>query len=122
MSIEISLTQITGVLERIAVALESGAKPTAAAQPAKGKAEPKASKPAPEPAPPVDEAAEPEADETAETADNTVANVVSRLLKAQKRDEAVALLKKFGATSVSGVKKTKEAEFIAEGLEILLAA
>ena len=116
---------LESILERIAVALESGAKPTAVAQsvtkgPAKIAAV-KVSKPAAEPKAPVDEAAETETDETVEV-DDTVANVVSRLLKAQKRDEAVALLKKFGATSVSGVKEAKSAAFIAEGLEILLAA
>ena len=118
MSIELTL-------ERIATALETLAKyarPAGVATPVKAaaKAEPKASKPAAEPKPPVDEAAETEADEGDEG--DTVGNVVSRLLKAQKRDEAVALLKKFGATSVSGVKKAKEAEFIAEGLGILIAA
>ena len=108
---------IESLLERIAVALEAKTSaPTAApAQPKTPK--PVVSKPAAEPKAPVvgDEPA-------AEASEDTVANVVSRLLKAQKRDEAVALLKKYGATSVSGVKAAKTAEFIAEGLEILLGA
>ena len=49
----------------------------------------------------------------------TVKSVVDGLLAAGKRDEAVALLKKFGATSVSGVKAAVAEDFIAEGTAIL---
>jgi hypothetical protein len=81
-------------------------KPAAALKPTK------AAKPVAAPKP-----AEPETEAEAVT----VGSVVDSLLKAKKRDEAVALLKKYGATSVSGVKAAKAAEFIAEGLEILNA-
>lgn len=49
----------------------------------------------------------------------SVKSVVDGLLAAGKRDEAVALLKKFGATSVSGVKAAVAEDFIAEGTAIL---
>ena len=89
------------------------AKPTAEPKPAakpKPAAEPKA---APAPAPKTD------MDEQDEILEDTVGNVVSRLIKGGKRDNAVALLKKYKATSVSGVKEKDVAAFIAEGLSEL---
>jgi biotin carboxyl carrier protein len=85
------------------------AKPTPAAKP-KPAAEPKA---APAPAPKTD------MDEQDEILEDTVGNVVSRLIKGGKRDNAVALLKKYKATSVSGVKEKNAEAFIAEGLSEL---
>ena len=91
------------------------AKPTAEPKPPKAAkpkpaAEPKA---APAPAPKTD------MDEQDEILEDTVGNVVSRLIKGGKRDNAVALLKKYKATSVSGVKEKDVAPFIAEGLSEL---
>ena len=91
------------------------AKPTAEPKPPKAAkpkpaAEPKA---APAPAPKTD------MDEQDEILEDTVGNVVSRLIKGGKRDNAVALLKKYKATSVSGVKEKDVAAFIAEGLSEL---
>ena len=89
------------------------AKPTAEPKPAakpKPAAEPKA---APAPAPKTD------MDEQDEILEDTVGNVVSRLIKGGKRDNAVALLKKYKATSVSGVKEKNAAAFITEGLSEL---
>ena len=68
---------------------------------------------APAPAPKTD------MDEQDEILEDTVGNVVSRLIKGGKRDNAVALLKKYKATSVSGVKEKDVAPFIAEGLSEL---
>ena len=44
-----------------------------------------------------------------------VGKVVSNLLAANKRPQAVALLKKFGATSVSKVSESDYAAFVSEG-------
>lgn len=63
--------------------------------------------------------AAPEADLGPANGAHTVKSVVDGLLAAGKRDEAVALLKKFGATSVSGVKAAVAEDFIAEGAAIL---
>ena len=63
--------------------------------------------------------AAPEADLGPANGAPTVKSVVDGLLAAGKRDEAVALLKKFGATSVSGVKAAVAEDFIAEGTAIL---
>jgi hypothetical protein len=88
---------------------------------------PTVSKKAPAPAPKAAKPAAPKAatkpvepePETYSETETTVGSVVDRLLVAQKRDEAVKLLKDFGATSVSGVKAAKAADFIAQGLAIL---
>jgi hypothetical protein len=86
--------------------------PTASKAPAPA---PKAAKPAAPKAATKPVEPEPET----ETDSETVGSVVDKLLKAKKRDEAVNLLKDFGATSVSGVKAAKAADFIAQGLAIL---
>ena len=70
-------------------------------------------------APQVAPKAAPEADLGPANGAPTVKSVVDGLLAAGKRDEAVALLKKFGATSVSGVKAAVAEDFIAEGTAIL---
>jgi hypothetical protein len=91
--------------------------PAAPPQPA-----PKAPVPAPKAAKPAapKAATKPvESEPETETDSETVGSVVDKLLKAKKRDEAVKLLKDFGATSVSGVKAAKAADFIAQGLAIL---
>ena len=93
-------------------------KPAAEPKPPKATkaAKPVEAKPEPTPAPKtdMDETELPEGEE------DTVGNVVSRLIKAGKRDEAVALLKKYKASSVSGVKDADKAAFIAAGLDELL--
>jgi hypothetical protein len=78
---------------------------------------PKAAKPAAPKAAskPVETEPEPET----ETDGETVGSIIDKMLKAKKRDQAVKLLKDFGATSVSGVKAAKAADFIAQGLAIL---
>jgi hypothetical protein len=51
-----------------------------------------------------------------------VGAIVTSLLQAGKRDDAVALLGEFKAKSVSGVKETDFAAFVAKGQNLLLAA
>jgi hypothetical protein len=84
------------------------AKPVAAAKPAKAK-------PAPAPKP------EPEADEApaTDTSKEQVGEIISKLLSAKLREEAIGLLKDFKATSVSGVKPADYEKFVAAG-KILL--
>jgi hypothetical protein len=84
------------------------AKPVAAAKPAKAK-------PAPAPKP------EPEADEApaTDTTKEQVGEIISKLLSAKLREEAIGLLKDFKATSVSGVKPADYEKFVAAG-KILL--
>ena len=78
-----------------------------------------APKVAPRAAPKVAPVVAPKVATEADPAAPTVKSVVDSLLAAGKRDEAVALLKKFGATSVSGVKAAVADDFIAEGTAIL---
>ena len=92
-------------------------KPTAEPKPPKAAAAVKPPKAEPKPAPKTDMD---EVDPKGEP--DTVGNVVSRLIKGGKRDAAVALLKKYKATSVSGVKEADQAAFISEGLDELLAS
>lgn len=72
------------------------------------------------------EAATPETAETAETAEpegyteQSVKDAIGSLLDSGKRTEAIALLKKYGAASASGVKEDKREEFIAECGDIAL--
>ena len=92
------------------------AKPTAEPKPAakpKPAAEPKA---APAPAPKTD------MDEQDEILEDTVGNVVSRLIKGGKRDNAVALLKKYKATSVSSLDEKHYAAFLEEADALLMTA
>lgn len=93
-------------------------KPAAEPKPPKATkaAKPQEAKPEPTPAPKTD------MDEVDPEEPDTVGNVVSRLIKGGKRDAAVALLKKYKATSVSGVKEADQAAFISEGLDELLAS
>lgn len=51
-----------------------------------------------------------------------VGSVVEKLLGADKRTEAVALMKTFGASSVSTLAETKYAEFIEAAEAILMTA
>jgi hypothetical protein len=51
-----------------------------------------------------------------------VSAVVEKLLGADKRKEAVALMKKFKATSVSSLSEADYAVFLEEAEEILLSA
>ena len=94
-------------------------KPAAEPKPPKATraAKPQEAKPEPTPAPKTDMD---EVDPKGEP--DTVGNVVSRLIKDGKRDAAVALLKKYKATSVSGVKEAYQAALISEGLDELLAS
>ena len=48
--------------------------------------------------------------------------VIAKLLQANKRKEAIALLKKFGAASATGVKTKDAAKFIAETLKVVAPA
>jgi hypothetical protein len=64
--------------------------------------------------------AEQEDDEPAPAATKeAVGNIVNKLLKAGKRPQALGLLKKFNAASVSGVKPKDFAKFVAEGTKLL---
>lgn len=45
--------------------------------------------------------------------------IIAKLLQANKRKEAIALLKKFNAASATGVKDKEAAKFIAEAKKIL---
>lgn len=85
----------------------------AKAKPAKGK--PATKDPEPTPEPEADEADEDE--ETGPSGDDVKA-VISKLLEDGQRDELVALLKKYKATSFSGVKVADYPKFIAEGKQI----
>ena len=86
------------------------AKPVAAAKPAKAK-------PAPAPKP----VEEPEADEApaTDTSKEQVGEIISKLLSAKLREEAIGLLKDFKATSVSGVKPADYEKFVAAGKVLL---
>lgn len=86
------------------------AKPVAAAKPAKAK-------PAPAPKP----VEEPEADEApaTDTSKEQVGEIISKLLSAKLREEAIGLLKDFKATSVSGVKPADYEKFVAAGKALL---
>lgn len=97
----------------------AAAKPAAAAKP----------KPAATPAAPAQ--SEEEIVEAAVTKAQAVAEgptreevgaIVTSLLQAGKRDDAVALLGEFKAKSVSGVKEADFAAFVAKGQNLLLAA
>ena len=86
------------------------AKPVAAAKPAKAK-------PAPAPKP----VEEPEVDEApaTDTTKEQVGEIISKLLSAKLREEAIGLLKDFKATSVSGVKPADYEKFVAAGKVLL---
>jgi hypothetical protein len=45
--------------------------------------------------------------------------IIAKLLQANKRKEAISLLKKFGAASATGVKTKDAGKFVAEALKIL---
>jgi hypothetical protein len=84
-----------------------------AEKPAKAKAE--KAKPAPEPEPEV-------ADELEGPTKEDVGKSVEAMLAANKRKEAIALMKKFGATSVSSLDAKNYAAFLEESEAILMAA
>jgi hypothetical protein len=88
------------------------AKPVAAAKPAKAK---------PAPAPKPEPVEEPEADEApaTDTTKEQVGEIISKLLSAKLREEAIGLLKDFKATSVSGVKPADYEKFVAAGKVLL---
>src|SRR5208283_2173004 len=86
-----------------------------AAKPVKA-AKPIASKPAPEPEPEV------EADEAPTVTDKEVGEALGAMLAADKREEAVALMGKFGAKSTSTLDKKFYAAFVAQANEIVLTA
>jgi hypothetical protein len=84
-------------------------------------AKPKAEKPAKAVKEPVIEKAKPV--ETAEGPTKVdVGTAVEKMLGANKRTEAVALMKKFGAASVSTLKETDYEAFIAAADAILMTA
>jgi hypothetical protein len=117
-----TILEIAGLFHDFIIAGEQAAapavsKPTAEPKPPKAAAAVKPPKAEPKPAPKTDMD---EVDPKGEP--DTVGNVVSRLIKGGKRDAAVALLKKYKATSVSGVKEADQAAFISEGLDELLAS
>jgi hypothetical protein len=68
-----------------------------------------------------EEAAKDAADKAESVSRDAVALAVESMLKANKRKEAVALLKKFGATSVSTVKAADYAAFIEESEAVLMS-
>jgi hypothetical protein len=78
----------------------------APAKPAKAK--PVKAAPAPKPELPA-----------SDTSKEEVGEIVSKLLSAKLREEAIGLLKKFKATSVSGVAASDYAAFVAEGKQLL---
>ncbi len=63
--------------------------------------------------------AEPESDAPTKEA---IGLAVESMLKANKRKEAVALLKQFGAESVSGLAQDKYADFLDEAQTVLMSA
>ena len=75
-----------------------------------------ASKPAPEPEPEVEE------DTPLVITDREVGEALGAMLAADKREEAVALMGKFGAKSKSTLDKKFYAAFVAQANEILLTA
>ena len=66
--------------------------------------------------------AEPVVEEPTGPTKDEVSKAVENLLKANKRTEAIALMEKFGAKSVSTVKESDYAAFLEAADEILLAA
>lgn len=69
----------------------------------------------------ADAAADAELSEQTEFPPNKegVQAVIAKMLQANKRKEAIALLKKFKAASATGVKPEQAADFIKEALEIV---
>lgn len=138
-SVVVAAERFNAFLEADTVAITGASKPGAEPPkpPPTPPAKPAAAKPAPKPAaapkPPAKTeeqlaaeamaAAEAEAaaeDAAAAAADTeateeAVGEVITRMLAGGKRPQAIALLKKFGATSKSGVKIGDYAAFIAEG-------
>lgn len=106
------------------VAAKSPVKPVKAAKPVKTEEELAAELIAEAEA---EQAAETEAEQAADEAEgggegatqDDVGQVISDLLAAKKRNEVISLLKKFKATSKSGVKPEDYDEFVAEGNELL---
>jgi len=101
------------------LAFLNGADVTPVVEPVKTKpvkATKAASKPAPEPEPEV------EADEAPTVTDKEVGEALGAMLAADKREEAVALMGKFGAKSKSTLDKKFYAAFVAQANEILLTA
>ena len=107
---------IEAKLDRIIELLEAKTETKAAPPPppvAKAKA-----KPAPKVEAPVVDA---DAPDEVPTKDD-VSKIVESMLKANKRTEAIALMEKFKATSVSTLKESDYAAFLDAADEILLAA
>ena len=88
------------------------AKPVAAAKPAKAK-------PAPAPKPELVEESEADEAPATDTSKEQVGEIISKLLSAKLREEAIGLLKDFKATSVSGVKPADYEKFVAAGKVLL---
>ncbi len=68
------------------------------------------------------EGGEAEAGEQYPATKEGVQAVIAKLLQANKRKEAIALLKKFNAASATGVKTKDAAKFIAEALKVVAPA
>lgn len=62
-----------------------------------------------------------EAEETGATKEQA-GEALNELLKANKKAQAIALLKKFGAASLSGIPADKYGEFIEQANDVLLSA
>jgi hypothetical protein len=106
----VSPPMVTGGTGTVPAPTAPVAKPVAVAKPAKAKPAPA---PKPEPEPEADEA--PATDTTKEQ----VGEIISKLLSAKLREEAIGLLKDFKATSVSGVKPADYEKFVAAGKVLL---
>ena len=113
MTIEAKLDRIIELLEAKTETKAAPPPPPAAAKPAK------VAKPAPKVEAPAEEV---ELEEASGPTKDEVSKVVEGLLKANKRDAAIALLKKFKAVSVSTLKESDYAAFLEEAQEIELAA
>jgi hypothetical protein len=92
------------------------AKPAAPVSPAKP------AKPAAVAKPVAKSEPEVEADEAPTVTDKEVAEALGAMLAGNKREEAVALMGKFGATSKSTLDKKFYAAFVAQANKILLTA
>ena len=93
--------------------------PTAAPAPVAAPAPAPVAKPAPAPKPELVEESEADEAPATDTSKEQVGEIISKLLSAKLREEAIGLLKDFKATSVSGVKPADYEKFVAAG-KILL--
>lgn len=101
---------------------QSGAQPSVEPKPAKNKPGRPAKQPVKSEEELVKEATVVEAEPTCDApTKEAIGLAVESMLKANKRKEAVALLKQFGAESVSGLAQDKYADFLDEAQTVLMS-